>query len=44
MYSAIANFRLHKNLNFQLEYRRHNDHFGTKREFNEIWLQTYVRF
>ncbi len=44
MYSAIANFRLHKNLNFQLEYRFHNDMTYAGRNFNEIWFETYIRW
>lgn len=45
MYSCIANFRLHKNLNFQLEYRRHNDRtFAAGPNYNEIWLETYIRW
>ena len=44
MYSAAANFRLHKNLNFQLEYRYHNDRVPSSPNYNEIWLQTYIRW
>ena len=44
MYSAAANFRLHKNLNFQLEYRHHNDRVLSSPNYNEIWLQTYIRW
>ena len=44
MYSCIANFRLHKNLNFQLEYRYHNDMNLPVRNYNEIWFETYIRF
>ena len=44
MYSACANFRLHKNLNFQLEYRRHNDRLIPTPGYNELWFMTYVRF
>lgn len=44
MYSCILNFRLHKNLNFQLEYRRHDDKTLAVPGFNEIWLETYIRF
>ena len=44
MYSACANFRLHKNLNFQLEYRRHNDKLLAVPGYNELWFMTYVRF
>ena len=44
MYSACANFRLHKNLNFQLEYRRHNNKLLATPGYNELWFMTYVRF
>ena len=44
MYSCIANFRLHKNLNFQLEYRYHNDMNLVKHNYNEIWFETYIRW
>ena len=44
MYSACANFRLHKNLNFQLEYRRHQDQLLATPGYNELWFMTYVRF
>ena len=44
MYSACANFRLHKNLNFQLEYRYHNDHTAAKLNYNDIWFMAYIRF
>ena len=44
MYSCAANFRLHKNLNFQLEYRRHENQLLAKPGYNEIWLQTYIRW
>ena len=44
MYSAAANFKLHKNLNFQLEYRRHNNKFMPTPNYNEVWLQTYIRW
>ena len=44
MYSCAANFRLHKNLNFQLEYRRHSDQTLATPSYNDIWLQTYIRF
>ena len=44
MYSACANFRLHKNLNFQLEYRRHNNKLLSVPGYNELWFMTYVRF
>ena len=44
MYSCIANFRLHKNLNFQLEYRRHDNKLLPKPGYNEFWIETYIRF
>ena len=44
MYSACANFRLHKNLNFQLEYRYHNDKTIAKVSYNDIWFMAYIRF
>ena len=46
MYSACLNFRLHKNLNFQLEYRHHEYHspwYPTPR-YNDLWFMTYIRF
>ena len=44
MYSACCNFRLHKNLNFQLEYRRHEDQTLPTPGYNELWAMTYIRF
>ena len=44
MYSACANFRLHKNLNFQLEYRRHENQLLATPGYNELWFMTYIRF
>ena len=44
MFSACANFRLHKNLNFQLEYRYHNNKFLASPKYNEIWAMAYIRF
>ena len=44
MYSACLNFRLHKNLNFQLEYRHHNNKLLAAPQFNEIWFMSYIRF
>ena len=44
MYSACANFRLHKNLNFQLEYRRHQDNHLTAPGYDELWALAYIRF
>jgi hypothetical protein len=44
MYSACLNFRLHKNLNFQLEYRHHNNKLLPKPQYNELWFMSYIRF
>lgn len=44
MYSCAANFRLHKNLNFQLEYRHHVNQMLANPNYNELWLQTYIRW
>ena len=44
MYSCIANFRLHKNLNFQLEYRLHNNKVIPTPNYNELWFLAYIRF
>lgn len=44
IYSASLNFRLHKNLNFQLEYRHHNDKLLSKPQYNELWFLAYIRF
>ena len=44
MYSACANFRLHKNLTFQVEYRFHNDNTAAKLNYNDIWFMAYIRF
>ena len=44
MYSCVANFRLHKNLNFQLEYRHHENQTLAKTGYNEFMLQTYIRW
>ena len=44
MYSGALNFRLHKNLNFQLEYRHHINQLLPSPHYNEIWVQTYIRW
>ena len=44
MYSACLNFRLHKNLNFQLEYRHHNNKLLAAPQYNELWFMSYIRF
>jgi len=43
IYSIAPNFRLHKNLNFQFEYR-YNDNKLTGKKYNELWFLYYVRF
>ncbi len=43
MYSVAANFRLHKNLMFQLQYN-YNDNRLTDKKYSDLWLETYVRF
>jgi len=43
MWSACVNFRLHKNLNFQVEYRHHLDQLISK-HYNDIWFMAYIRF
>lgn len=42
--SACLNFRLHKNLNFQVEYRYHNNKILANPQYNEVWLMGYIRF
>ena len=42
--SACLNFRLHKNLNFQVEYRYHNNKVLANPQYNEVWLMGYIRF
>ena len=44
MYSACLNFRLHKNLNFQLEYRYHDNKLLGNPKYNELWFMSYIRF
>ena len=44
MYSGCLNFRLHKNLNFQLEYRHHNNKLLANPQFDELWFMSYIRF
>lgn len=44
IYSIAPNFRLHKNLMFQLQYNYNHDRTVTNRNYNELWAQTYVRF
>ncbi len=44
IYAFCPNFRLHKNLNLQLEYNFNNDRTSADRHYSELWLETYVRF
>jgi hypothetical protein len=44
MYSACMNFRLHKNLNFQVEFRHHDNKTLATPNYNDLWLMTYIRF
>ena len=44
MLSACLNFRLHKNLNFQLEYRYHNNKLLVTPQYSDLWFMAYVRF
>ena len=44
MYSACLNFRLHKNLNFQVEYRHHENKLLGNPKYNELWFMSYIRF
>lgn len=42
--SVAPNFRLHKNLNFQIQYNFHNDRTAADQKYSDLWLETYVRF
>lgn len=45
MYSVAPNFQLHKNLMFQLQYNYVNDKSSSAdSHYNEVWVETYVRF
>lgn len=45
IYQAAANIRLHKNLMFQIQYNYNHDRtLATGNKYNEIWVETYVRF
>ena len=43
VYSICPNFRLHKNLNFQIEYR-FDQVRATGKNYHELWFEYYVRF
>lgn len=44
IYTVAPNFRLHKNLNFQIQYNFHNDKTSADEKYSDLWLETYVRF
>ena len=44
MYSACVNLRLHKNLNFQFEYRHHDNKLLAAPQYNDLWFPAYIRF
>lgn len=44
IYTIAPNFRLHKNLNFQIQYNYNYDKTAADQKYNELWLETYVRF
>ncbi|MCD8281693.1 MAG: porin [Prevotella sp.] len=44
IYGICPNFRLHKNLNIQLEYHYNNDHTVANPHYSDVWVETYVRF
>jgi hypothetical protein len=44
IYSICPNFQLHKNLMFQVQYNYVNDKTSADHHYNEVWVETYVRF
>jgi len=44
MYSVATNFRLHKNLMFELQYNYNDNKLLSNSKYSEIWAETYVRF
>lgn len=44
IYSICPNFQLHKNLMFQLQYNYVHDKTLAKKNYSQIWVETYVRF
>jgi hypothetical protein len=45
IYSICPNFRLHKNLLFQVQYNFVSDRTASvDRNYNEFWVETYIRF
>lgn len=44
LYSLAANLRPHKNLQFQLSYRYHENMLAADHYYNELWFQAFFRF
>ncbi|MBQ0057294.1 MAG: porin [Bacteroidales bacterium] len=44
IYSLIPEFQLHKNLKVQIQYNYNDVRTSLDRHFNELWVETYVRF
>lgn len=44
IYSLCPNINLHKNLMFQVQYNYVHDRALAKKNYSELWLETYVRF
>lgn len=45
IYSVCPTFRLHKNLMIQVQYNLNHDRMlADKKSYNELWVETYVRF
>lgn len=44
MYTLTADFQLHKNLMFQLQYNRIHNKTAADPDYNQIWAETYFRF
>lgn len=44
MYSIAPNIQIHKNLMLQVQYNYVHDRTAAKADYNELWVETYVRF
>lgn len=44
IYSVCPNIQLHKNLMFQIQYNYVHDRNLSKKNYHELWAETYVRF
>ena len=44
VYSIAPNFRLHRNLLFQMQYNYVNDRLASDRNYHELWSEFWVRF